>query len=131
MRDDGAGRLCGGATGPILVVEDDEVLCGVLEKALRRDGRDVDTARDGLEALERVRSRRPALVVLDIELPLLDGVGVAQRLRNLCGEMPLILVTTADESPAARAQEAGAFAYLRKPFSLSEFLSVVRAVMTP
>jgi DNA-binding response OmpR family regulator len=113
--------------GPaVLVVEDDANMREVAVWALEDEGLVVDIAGDRLEAAERVRQRLPALVVLDMGLPLGDGGSVAADLRAVCGTNLPILLITADGKASEKAKRVGAFAYLQKPFDIDLFVRLVR-----
>jgi DNA-binding response OmpR family regulator len=103
----------------ILLVEDDPKTRTTVALYLEREGYDVATAADGVEALERAREREPHLVVLDLMLPRLDGFGVCRALRE-SGNPAIIMVT-------ARSTEEDD--YVTKPFSPRELMARVRAVL--
>jgi DNA-binding response OmpR family regulator len=107
----------------ILVVDDDPSVRELMQWALLDDGLRVDTAADGIEALERIAASPPRLAVLDISLPGVDGFGVAHALR--ARSIP-ILVVTADGNAAAKAARAGAYRFLRKPFDVTDLVVAVR-----
>jgi two-component system response regulator MprA len=113
----------------ILVVEDDARLAATLVRVLRSEGHDVQLAGDGMEALRAARLRTPDLVVLDVMLPGLDGIGVCQNLRRT-GQFPILMLTalgrTADR---VRGLDSGADDYLVKPFAYKELLARVRALL--
>ena len=109
----------------VLVVDDDADIRVALREVLSDEGMLVDVAGDGREALERADQERPALVILDITLPLVAGHEVADRLRERYGMLP-ILAITADGRAAQKAQRVGAYAYLRKPFELDEIVALVK-----
>lgn len=112
--------------GPrVLVVDDDPDMRLAMHEVLIDEGLDVEVAADGREALDRARTRRPALVILDITLPVLDGFTVADELRLRFGLVP-ILAVTADGRAAYKARRVGAYAYLRKPFELETLVSLVK-----
>lgn len=111
---------------PVLVVDDDPHIRRLLEWALEDEGIVVETAADGYEAIARLAQRRPALVVLDMGLPGVDGYAVAESLRATYGGAVPILVLTADGRAAAKAQRVGAFAYFPKPFELDELIATVQ-----
>jgi DNA-binding response OmpR family regulator len=113
------------AAGPILVVEDERPLRETIVLVLQDEGMAATGAANGKAALEMASRSRPALVVLDMALPLLNGDGVADGLRRLYGEVP-ILLTTADGRAAEKATRVGAYAYLQKPFDLEALLRLVR-----
>jgi DNA-binding response OmpR family regulator len=111
----------------ILVVDDDPRMRQTLRWALEDQGFTVEVAADGRDAVRRATVHRPSLVVLDMGLPLLDGVGVARELRALHGNRtPPILTISADGRAAQKAERAGAFAYLPKPFELDDLLAAVQ-----
>jgi CheY-like chemotaxis protein len=113
---------------PILIVDDDPVMRQALREAFEDEGMAVETASDGREALRKVADRWPALVVLDVTLPVLDGYQVADRLRASDRPVP-ILAITGDGQAREKAHRMGAFAYLRKPFELSELLRLVQGAL--
>lgn len=110
----------------LLVVDDDHDLCAVMQSILEDEGYSVEAAGDGLAAIGAAERHQPRLVVLDITLPGASGPEVARRLRQTYGPRLPILAVTADGSAARKAHEVGAYAYLRKPFELRDFLDVVR-----
>ena len=118
------------ADGAILVVDDDEVILDIVADVLRFEGYPVETAIDGVVALEVVERDRPALVLLDMRMPRLDGWGFARTLRERGIELP-ILVMTAARDAAGWAQEIGAGGYLAKPFDIDELLDAVRGSARP
>ena len=118
-----------GGDRPVLIVDDDPVMRQTLREAFEDEGIAVDTASDGREALRKMADRAPALVVLDVTLPVLDGYQVAERLR--AGDRPVpILAITGDGQAPEKAHRMGAFAYLRKPFELTELLRIVQGALS-
>src|SRR4030081_3515294 len=113
----------------ILIVEDDSRLAATLERVLAAEGHDVVLAVDGLEALRRAREQPPDLVVLDIMLPGLDGIGVCRRLRATA-QFPILLLTAlGGTEERVRGLDSGADDYLVKPFAYQELLARVRALL--
>jgi two-component system OmpR family response regulator len=108
----------------VLVVDDDPDMRRAINEVLVDQGLRVDLAGDGREALDRARGAAPALVILDITLPIVDGFTVADELRQRFGVLP-ILAITADGRAPQKARRVGAYAYLRKPFELDDLLATV------
>lgn len=115
-----------GSDAAILVVDDDEAILDVVSDVLRLEGYQVEIAIDGAEALEKVEHSRPALVLLDMRMPRLDGWGFARVLQERGIRLP-ILVMTAARDAAGWADEIGAAGYLAKPFDIGQLLDAVRS----
>jgi CheY-like chemotaxis protein len=113
----------------VLVVDDDLDVRMVMQSILENEGLHVEVAADGAEALAGATRHPPAVVVLDISLPVVDGYEVARQLRAQHGPELPILAVTADGSAARKARDVGAFAYLRKPFEIENLVSLVRRVL--
>ncbi|MGW8143098.1 MAG: response regulator transcription factor [Anaerolineales bacterium] len=111
----------------ILIVEDDPTLQETLAYNLKRQGYEVDTAEDGKTALDLAAKSNPDLVVLDIMLPVLDGLEVCRILRKNSNVPILMLTARDDEIDRVLGLELGADDYLTKPFSMREFLARVKA----
>jgi DNA-binding response OmpR family regulator len=110
----------------VLVADDDPDILLLITLTLERDGYEVVAAKDGLSALTAAVERVPHLVLLDLMMPGLDGYEVTRRLRGepITKDVPIVIVTAAaEETQAARALEAGADAYMKKPFSPRELLA--------
>jgi two-component system response regulator MprA len=118
-------------TGPlVLVVEDDLELLGVLLRGLSEEGFDVTGAHTGAAALERVRSRLPEALVLDIGLPDTDGRDLCQALRANGVDAPVIFLTARDALPDRLAGfRAGGDDYLTKPFAFAELVARLEALV--
>jgi CheY-like chemotaxis protein len=117
--------------GTILVVDDDPEIRDVVRWLLEDEGWTVETASDGRDALERATQARPALIVLDMGLPILSGEEVANRLRLYFREPPPIVVVSADGRAGEKAARIGAAAYLHKPFDVDELARLVRRALSP
>jgi DNA-binding response OmpR family regulator len=114
----------------ILLVEDDRSIAGFVEPELEHLGFQVRCAYDGIEGLEEVQRFGPALIVLDIMLPGLDGVGVLDRLRRGGSRIPVIMLTARDTTlDKVHSLDHGADDYLTKPFDIEELLARVRALL--
>jgi two-component system response regulator RegX3 len=108
-------------------VEDAPTLADTVAYSLRREGMDVTVARDGEQAMERFRSDRPALVLLDLMLPRLSGLDVCRLIRAE-STVPIVMLTAKDsEADKVAGLEIGADDYVTKPFSMRELVSRVRA----
>ena len=110
---------------PILVVDDDDATRAAEREILSDDGFRVIEARDGGEALRALQHDPPACVVLDIQMPGVDGPSFARELRTALRRVPLVVLTAAKD-PKREADRCNAEAYLRKPFSAPELVRVVR-----
>ncbi|MGD0968519.1 MAG: response regulator transcription factor [Candidatus Aquilonibacter sp.] len=110
----------------VLVVEDDAAISRVLQLELEHEGYEVDSARDGLEGLEKAL-KEPDLVILDLMLPRMDGLEVCRRIRAK-SKVPIIMLTAKDRVPdRVSGLDLGADDYLTKPFATEELLARVRA----
>jgi DNA-binding response OmpR family regulator len=108
----------------ILIVEDEAQLRAVYKSALRLEGYAVITAADGIDALRQVEAASPDGVVLDLDLPRLDGYQVGRELARIAPTLPIVVVTGTDVTPA----EERAFAcVLRKPIDPDALVSAVAA----
>lgn len=114
----------------ILLADDDPSIADTLAPFLERAGFHVLTVSDGTAALDKVHSHRPALVILDVLMPRMDGREVLRRIRRGNLWIPAILLTQVGESSErALALEEGADDYLNKPFDPHELLARIRAVL--
>jgi len=113
----------------VLLVEDDASLCALLEQRLSTEGFVVEFAHDGIKGLEMARSRRFALVVLDLMLPKLGGFDVLKELRASSAVPVLILTARGDDIEKVLGLESGADDYLAKPFNPRELIARMRAVL--
>jgi two-component system chemotaxis response regulator CheY len=108
----------------VLVVDDDPAIRAAICMVLDLEGYEVRAAANGQEALQEVDDACPDLVVLDMEMPILDGWGFARILHERCTEIKLLVVTSGMDG-ARWAQDIRAQGYLGKPFSLDQFLPEV------
>lgn len=120
-----------GEHGDILVVDDEASVVEVIALYLQREGFRVRVARDGRQALAEIFNQRPALVVLDVMLPQIDGLEIMRRLRSSPDtDVPVIMLTArSQETDRIYGLELGADDYVTKPFSPAELVSRVKAVM--
>ena len=118
------------ASPKVLVVDDDPDVLASLERGLRLSGFDVFTAVDGAEALRSATETRPDAIVLDINMPVLDGVSVVTALRAMDNDVPVcVLSARSSVDDRVAGLEAGADDYLVKPFALRELLARVNALL--
>ncbi len=109
----------------VLVVDDDEGVRAVMAMALEDDGWRVETAENGRSALTALATTRPAAIILDLRMPVMDGLTFAEKYRDFPEpRAPLILISATVSESAVRA--TGAVTGLRKPIDLNVLLDIVR-----
>jgi two-component system, OmpR family, response regulator len=114
----------------VLVVDDEDNVTHLVSSALRFDGFETITADNGTTALSKVAESDPDLIVLDVMMPGLDGLGVLQNLRAAGSQVPVIFLTARDTAnDRIGGLRAGADDYVVKPFSVEELLARVHAVL--
>src|SRR6476620_4600029 len=114
----------------LLVVDDDPALSRTLRRALTVEGYAVETAQDGVEALDRLGDGGFDAVVLDVSMPKLDGLQVCRRLRERRDRTPVLMLTARDAvRDRVSGLDAGADDYLIKPFALDELNARLRALL--
>jgi DNA-binding response OmpR family regulator len=113
----------------ILVVDDEENIRALVETYLKNDGYDVVTAATGEDAVEKVASAAPDLVILDVRLPGIDGFEVLRRIRKQSDVFVIMLTARAEELDTLVGLEVGADDYVTKPFSPRELVARVRAML--
>jgi two-component system, OmpR family, response regulator len=117
----------------VLAVDDEEYITELIAMALSFNGFEVERAENGRKALASIEQRRPDLVVLDIQMPEMNGLDVVKRLRQNAGagpQIPVILVTARDAtSDKVEGLRLGVDDYITKPFSVEEMVERVKAVL--
>ena len=113
----------------VLVVDDEPQMVGIIAYALEQEGFEVLTAYDGEKALLKVAQEKPALVVLDVVIPEIDGFEVCQRIRQQTTIPVIMLTVKREEVDRIRGLELGADDYLTKPFSHRELVLRVKAIL--
>lgn len=114
----------------VLVVDDEHAVRESLRRSLRFNGYDVSLAEDGEEALVAIKREEPDLIVLDVMMPKLDGLGVCRTLRSSGYDLPILILTARDGvSDRVAGLDSGADDYLPKPFALEELLARVRSLL--
>jgi len=114
----------------ILVVDDESAVREAIRDGLEFEGYQVDTAADGLGALEQIARQAPDVVVLDVMMPGMDGLTMLRRLRSVDPAMPVLLLTARDTvGDRVTGLDLGADDYLTKPFDLDELLARLRSLL--
>lgn len=114
----------------ILLVDDEQAVRESLKRSLRFNGYDVEQAEDGEKALEAIAMHRPDLVILDVMMPKLDGLGVCRILREQGDHTPVLMLTARDDvADRVGGLDAGADDYLPKPFALEELMARIRSLL--
>lgn len=114
----------------ILVVDDEKNICELLRLYLEKEDFDVVMAHDGQEALDAVNAEKPALALLDIMMPVMDGWEVCRRVRESKNDMPIIMLTAkGDTFDKIMGLELGADDYVVKPFDAKEVVVRIKAVL--
>jgi DNA-binding NtrC family response regulator len=104
----------------ILIVDDEPKIRALLEKFLTKKGYQVVTAASGQEAIEKVKTDNPALVLMDIRMPGVDGLTAMKKIKEVSPKAGIIMITgVKDEEVAKKAMELEAFDYITKPFDLN------------
>ena len=114
----------------ILVVDDDAAVRDSLARTLRFEGYQVDTVPDGRQAVEAVRGAEPDAVILDVSMPVMDGLQACRELRGDGVLVPVLMLTARDSvGDRVAGLDAGADDYLVKPFALQELMARLRALL--
>jgi len=108
----------------VLVVDDDPTILAAVSEFLDIEGYRVATATNGAEALDAVKQRHPAVVILDMRMPVLDGWGFVRALGDRGIHLPIVVMTAAQDA-STWADEIGAAGFVAKPFEFDELLDVV------
>lgn len=114
---------------PILIVDDDAAIRDAVRQVLVDEGFRVVQASDGAEALRAIDTEPPAMIVLDVQMPGIDGPALARELRTRLRRVPLVILTGVAD-PKREADRCNAEAYLRKPFDADELVRLVRRFST-
>ena len=113
----------------VLVVDDEKLIVKGIRFSLEQDGMEVDAAYDGEEALEMAREKEYDIILLDLMLPKLDGLGVCQQIREF-SNVPIVMLTAkGDDMEKILGLEYGADDYMTKPFNILEVKARIKAIM--
>jgi CheY-like chemotaxis protein len=118
-------------TGRILIADDDPQMRRLIRIVLQRDGFEVVEANDGLDALDVIEQGRVDLVILDVDMPRLNGLGVLEEIRAQMrtASLPVIVLTALQDETEEKALDLGAQDYLTKPVQTRSLVARVRAVL--
>ncbi len=116
---------------PLIMIVDDEVgVRELLTDALRIAGLDTIEAKDGMSALSMMRKNRPDLLIIDVNMPIMDGFDLLERIRETKNNVPALMLTArAERADVSRGLRLGADDYVTKPFGLEELLLRIRAIL--
>lgn len=112
----------------LLIVEDQKDFLELLKLVASSEGYYAATARDGSEAVELLKHFKPALIVTDLMMPHLDGVGLIEHVKRTPGlkSVPVVVMTGASSKEVNKAKDAGASKVIRKPIEITEFVQSLR-----
>lgn len=116
----------------ILIVDDEELNLKIIAGMLRGQDYDLETAKDGPEALEKVKQFTPDMIFLDIMMPEIDGIEMCKILRQepMTRHIPIVLITAiSDSTLRSRCLDSGASAYVTKPVSRAELLGIAERIL--
>ena len=113
----------------LLLIDDDVELCRMMEEYFAQAGHRLECAYSGTSGLQRALEKQHDLVLLDIMLPLQDGISVLQRLRECHGRPVILLTARVQQGDRIRGLDTGADDYITKPFDADELLARIRAVL--
>lgn len=114
----------------ILIVEDEWKIANILRKGLLEEFYNVDIAKDGQEALEKVAINSYDFIILDLMIPKIDGITVCKKIRENKSSMPILILTAKDDvTDKIAGLDAGADDYVTKPFSFAEISARIRALL--
>jgi two-component system response regulator MprA len=114
----------------IAIVDDDAAIRSALGRALRMENYDVELFEDGISALKSIQLRAPDAIVLDLQLPDIDGLEICRRIRRSGDSTPILMLTARDAvNDRVAGLDVGADDYLVKPFDLAELLARLRALL--
>src|SRR5258708_39579399 len=117
-------------SGKLLVVDDDDSSCRLVQAIFNAEGFDVRVAHDGLSGLQMAVAAQPDVVLLDLQLPGLDGLEVLEQFKASMPTVPVVMITGSLEiKHAVAAPQLGAFDYLTKPMNHAEIVVVVRRAL--
>ena len=117
----------------VLIADDEQDIKDVMQLFLESQGYEVETAYDGLDALDRIKTWQPDVVLLDIMMPVMDGIAVCRKIRSdeATKNVAVIMVSAASKrEKEGEAYQAGADGYILKPFEPGDLSAVIERVLT-
>jgi CheY-like chemotaxis protein len=121
-----ADRDAASASRPrVLVIDDDDVVCELLREALTEEGYAVATVPHGAAALELAKHHQPAVIVLDLRMPIMDGWSFAEHYRRQAKPAASLILLSGTRDIEESARRIGAVAYISKPFEITEVVSKI------
>jgi DNA-binding response OmpR family regulator len=114
----------------VLVVDDNRDILDLVQRLLIADGYDAIIARDGREALQQEAAYKPDLLILDVNLPFVNGWDLCRRIKSRRAVPILLLTVRAEQIDIERSREAGADGHIAKPFEITEFLTQIKQLTT-
>lgn len=119
-------------TGRILVIDDEPEITDIIATFLKEAGYEVETENSGMSALEKAKSFKPDLILLDIMMPFMDGYEVCEELKRIAQtkKTPIVFLTAKDaKSDEGRSFRSGGDMFIKKPFSCERLLDMVKMVL--
>ena len=111
------------AKGQILVIDDEQAIRDLISEVLNVAGYEVSIATDGLDGLNKIRKQKYDLIILDVNLPKLDGFAILEKVRESAPTQPIIMISArTDKDDVTHGLRLGADDYVRKPFSVEELV---------
>ena len=131
MPEEGREKEVPGLTSDVLVIDDQGGVRKLLGEALGKEGYRVELAGSGREAIQKITTYTPLLILLDMRMPHLSGLETLQEIRQVCGTVPVIIMTAFDElDTITKAKELGVRHWIQKPFNLKDVCFLVKALLT-
>ena len=116
----------------ILVVDDEKDVCDTLKDIFIKEGYEVETALSGKEAIFKVQTEKPDLILLDIRMPEMGGIEVLKKVKEIDNDIPVAIITAHEDIEAAKeAMQLGAYDYIRKPFNIKYVRASVLSKLIP
>lgn len=115
----------------ILIVDDEEDACKVLEKIMADAGYEAFSANSGQSALNIIRKKRPDLILLDIKMPQMDGIETLKRIKKIDKDVVVVMITAYSSLDTVQAaMELDAYDYISKPFDMASIKAVVKEALS-